>query len=270
MKNIPRILPLVGVAAVGVLALNALSGAKTFSDMTSGARAFAEEAAAKVAPKDDKNAAAETEKPAEKAAAKPAPVAACGPSAAALAKEAGLSPAELNILQSLRARSGQLDAREQDMDVQLKLLAAAEAKLDAKINTLNALKYKMEDVVGQGDNKTNAEVDRMVTVFSSMKAKDAAARLAVLDDSVRLPIAAKMKERALSMVLAAMPPAEAKKLTESLAKRYADNEAMKKGRAALAPGGDQAAVDAAAAEEAAKTAPAKAPARQPQRRPAKG
>lgn len=267
MKNIPRILPLVGVAAVGVLALNALSGAKTISDMTSGARAFAEEAAAKVAPKDKKDEAAQAEKPAEKAAAKPAPVAACGPSAAALAKEAGLSPAELNILQSLRARSGQLDAREQDMDVQLKLLAAAEAKLDAKINTLTALKYKMEDVVKQGDTKTNAETDRMVTVFSSMKAKDAAARLAVLDDSVRLPIAAKMKERSLSMVLAAMPPAEAKQLTESLSKRY-NSEAMDKGRAALAPGGDQAAVDAAAAEEAAKKAPAKAaPAK---RRPAQG
>ena len=265
MKNLPRILPLVGVAAAGVLAVNALSGAKSLPDMMSGAKAFAEGAVGKAPAQ---KAPAETVKPADKPAppAAPKPLA-CGPDAAALAKEAGLSPAELNILQSLRARSGQLDAREQDMDVQLKLLAAAEAKLDAKINTLTALKYKMEDVVKQGDTKTNAETDRMVTVFSSMKAKDAAARLAVLDDSVRLPIAAKMKERSLSMVLAAMPPAEAKQLTESLSKRY-NSEAMDKGRAALAPGGDQAAVDAAAAEEAAKKAPAKAaPAK---RRPARG
>ena len=42
--NIPRILPLVGVAAVGVLALNALAGARDLPGLVTGARAFAEEA----------------------------------------------------------------------------------------------------------------------------------------------------------------------------------------------------------------------------------
>jgi hypothetical protein len=50
-----------------------------------------------------------------------------------------------------------------------------------------------------------------------MKPKDAAARMTMLDDSVRLPIAAKMKERALSQVLANMAPGDAKILTERLA-----------------------------------------------------
>lgn len=45
MKNIPRILPLIGVAAGGVLAINALSGAKSLPDLVSGAKAFAEGAA---------------------------------------------------------------------------------------------------------------------------------------------------------------------------------------------------------------------------------
>ena len=54
-----------------------------------------------------------------------------------------------------------------------------------------------------------------------MKPKDAAARMAILDDSVRLPIAAKMKERSLSAIVGQMPPQEAKKLTESLAHRFA-------------------------------------------------
>ena len=39
-----------------------------------------------------------------------------------------------------------------------------------------------------------------------MKAKDAAPRMVLLDDSVRLPIAAKMKERSLSAIIAQMPP----------------------------------------------------------------
>ena len=45
MKPIPRILPLIGVAAGGVLAINALAGARELPDLISGAKAFAEGAA---------------------------------------------------------------------------------------------------------------------------------------------------------------------------------------------------------------------------------
>lgn len=228
MKNMPRILPLVGVAIVGVIGINALAGAQSLPDMVSGARAFAEEAA--------KGSKAPAAKGAEKAAAAtgaatdasarlpPAakPAAVCAPTAAELAKEAGLSPAELQVLQSLGARRGQLDKREQDMDVQLALMAAAEAKLDAKIKALTGMKGDIAKLMVDADAKEQAEIDRLVKVFEGMKPKDAAPRMVLLDDSVRIPIAAKMKERALSAIIASMPPAEAKKLTESLASRFAD------------------------------------------------
>ena len=45
MKSVPRILPLVGVAIGGVLAVNALSGARDLPSLLSGAQAFAEETA---------------------------------------------------------------------------------------------------------------------------------------------------------------------------------------------------------------------------------
>ena len=44
MKSVPRILPLVGVAIGGVLAVNALTGAKDIQGLLTGAQAFAEEA----------------------------------------------------------------------------------------------------------------------------------------------------------------------------------------------------------------------------------
>ncbi|MCR5874909.1 hypothetical protein LRS10_12435 [Phenylobacterium sp. J426] len=44
MNSMPRILPLVGLAIGGVLAVNALAGARDLPGMLSGARAFAEEA----------------------------------------------------------------------------------------------------------------------------------------------------------------------------------------------------------------------------------
>ena len=164
-----------------------------------------------------------------------------------MAKEAGLSPAELRVLQSLGARRGQLDQREQDIDVQLQLLAAAEAKLDAKMKALTGLKGDIQGLLGQVDAKKQAEVDRLVTVYQGMKPKDAAARMTLLSDDVRLPIAAKMKERALSQILANMAPNEAKILTERLAARMA-NPVVEKGKAAIA---DNAPANAAAPNAAA-------------------
>jgi len=229
MRNMPRILPLIGVAIVGVIGLNALAGAQSLPDLLSGARAFAEDAAkGGKADKPEKDAAKAPTGEAKDAAAAVAlppaakPAAVCAPTAAELAKEAGLSPAELQVLQSLGARRGQLDKREQDMDVQLALMAAAEAKLDAKMKALAGLKGDIQGLMVQANGKEQAEIDRLVKVFETMKPKDAAPRMVGLDDAVRVPIAAKMKERALAPILAAMPPAEARKLTEQLARRFSD------------------------------------------------
>lgn len=250
MKNVPRILPIVGVAVVGVLAVNAMAGAKSVPDLLSGAKAFAEGA------KPDKKAeAASAEGAASDAAAKApgaAPPRICAPSATDLAKEAGLSPAELRVLQSLGARRNELDGREKDIDLQMQLLAAAEAKLDAKIKTMNGLKGEIQGLLGQADAKADAEADRLVTVYSAMKPKDAAARMSLLDDSVRLPIAAKMKERVLSGVLAQMAPQDARDLTEKLAHRLSKAQSVLQAKAALAP------VAAAASPQAQAQAPAAA------------
>ncbi|WP_374469051.1 MotE family protein [Phenylobacterium sp.] len=271
MKSMPRILPLVGVAMGGVLAVNALAGARGLPELLSGAKAFAEETAkggkAEAAKPEAKAAAAQGKDAAAQAAARGA---ACAPTAAELARQAGLSPAELQVLQSLGARRGELDQRETALDTQIALLAAAEAKLDAKMRALNGLKGEVQGLLVQADNKEAAEIDRLVKVFEGMKAKDAAPRMVLLDDSVRIPVAAKMKERALSAILAAMPPAEAKKLTEALAKRFTDAKAAAMRAAAAAaepqPGAAPAAQQAAAppAQPARKAAAPAAPPAAPQ------
>ncbi|WP_309644040.1 MotE family protein [Phenylobacterium sp.] len=259
MKNMPRILPLVGVAIAGVIGINAVAGAQSLPDMLSGARAFAEEAAKGVKEPLSKDAPKAETGVAKDAAAKvalPPPgklPAVCAPTAAELAKEAGLSPAELQVLQSLGTRRGQLDKREQDIDVQLALMAAAEAKLDAKIKSLTGLKGDISGLMVQANGKEQAEIDRLVKVFENMKAKDAAPRLVGLDDAVRVPIAAKMKERSLAPILAAMPPAEARKLTELLARRFSDVKKVAEAANATA--------DAAAAGVKTPALPAKAPAK---------
>jgi flagellar motility protein MotE (MotC chaperone) len=265
VKNMPRILPLVGVAMGGVLALNALAGARGLPNLFSGAKAFAEEAA-KGAKKDGEKAATGDAKDASLAALPPpsiAPKPVCAPTAAELAKEAGLSPAELQVLQSLGARRGELDQRESDLNTQLALLAAAEAKLDAKVKALNGLKGDITNLLTEADQKEAAEIDRLVKVFEGMKAKDAAPRFVLLDDAVKLPIAAKMKERSLSAIMAQMPAPEAKKLSEGLAKRFVQAKAMAEAATQTA---NQAAAQTPgpqAAQTAAPPAAAAAPAAQP-------
>jgi flagellar motility protein MotE (MotC chaperone) len=289
----PRILPLVGIAIGGVVAINAIAGARDLPNLIDGAKAWAEEAAkpvkgAKGKAKAGKDAAADASATNTTAATgdatntaatgipglpppsiKPQPV--CAPTAAELAKEAGLSPAELQVLQNLGARRGELDARESDLSTQLALVAAAEEKLDAKAKALEGLKADVQNLLNQADGREQAEVDRLVTVYSGMKPKDAAPRMVLLDDTIRLPIAAKMKPRALSAILAQMAPADAKKITEGLAKRFSAAQTLAQNGIAAANAATPAAAPAQPAQAAAAAPPPakKAPARQAKRAPRK-
>jgi flagellar motility protein MotE (MotC chaperone) len=274
VKTMPRILPLVGIAIGGVLAVNALAGARDLPNLLSSGKAFAEDAvkggkSAKAAAKGkdakaDPAAPAATGDAANAAALQPVlpppsikPQAVCAPTAAELAKEAGLSPAELQVLQNLGTRRGELDQRQSDIDTQMALLAAAEAKLDAKAKALTGLKADVQGLLAQANGHEAAEVDRLVKVFEGMKPKDAAPRMTLLDDAVRLPIAAKMKERSLSAILALMPPVEAKKLTESLAKRFTAAQTLAQNAIAQADPKTPAPGAAAAADPKAKATPVK-------------
>jgi hypothetical protein len=117
----------------------------------------------------------------------------------------------------------------------VQLIAAAEAKLDSRIQQMNGLKTDIQGLLGQADQQTQAEADRLVRVYEDMDAKKAAAAMAILDDSVRLPIAAKMKERKLADVLKNMTPQDAKVLTEKLAERTAGSKLLADAKTALNP-----------------------------------
>jgi flagellar motility protein MotE (MotC chaperone) len=267
--RMPRLLPLVAVAAGGVLAINAVENGP---GIVGAARSFAEGVAHKSSDPGAaaaSNAAIVSPLPPDaspQAAPKPAPI--CAESPAQLAKEAGISPAELQVIQSLGARRGELDQREQGLSTELALIQAAEVKVDARIATMTALKGDMTTLLGQLDDKQQAEVERLVKVYEAMinnKPQDAADRFVLLSDEVRLPIAAKMKERALSAMLAKMSPPEAKRLTESLAARYVAQAAA--ARQAINPPPVAAAPTPPPAQTAqaapAPTPAAKAPARRP-------
>lgn len=247
MANLPRLLPIISVAVGGVLAMKAITSLDVLPDVFHQATAFAaDKKASGAAPKPAKKAAKGTgevskeDDPTESGAvdpslltaadasssAKPAAAEAataqppvCATSVKELAAQAGISPNELNILQSLGQRRQELDQREQGLNSREQLIQAADDKLDARVNQLQGLKTQIQALLDQA-NKTSADdTVRMVKVYESMKPKDAAAVLTTMSDEVRLPIAAGMKDRALAAILGAMTPDAARELTEKLTSR---------------------------------------------------
>ncbi|WP_339870593.1 hypothetical protein [uncultured Brevundimonas sp.] len=202
MSKIPRLLPLIAIAIGGVVAVRALGVAPGLFD---GAKAWAEEAVPAAAPGSTPGT--------------PAP-AVCALTPDQLAQQAGISPAELRIIQSLSARRTELDARDADFATTLPLMVAAEQKLDAKVQALAAIRTEVQGLLGQVDGREKEEVDRLVAVYSAMRPREAAAVFVGLDDGVLLPVAAAMRPRSLAAVLAQMPPAAARSLTEKLAHRF--------------------------------------------------
>ena len=265
MSKIPRLLPLIAVAIGGVVLVRAVGVAPGLFE---GARAWAEEAV-----------------PAGAAAAPVAAAAAvCALTPEQLAQQAGLSPAEMRILDALKNRRIELDARDVDLASMLPLLATAEQKLDAKVAALEAVKAEVRILLGQVSEQEKAETDRMVAVYSAMRPREAARVFATLDDDVRLPVAAAMRPRSLAAIMAQMEPAAARSLTEKLARRFEARQQLAAraaaASAAAAPATETAALAAAPPPRAtgetpppAPTADAPAPApvraaRPPARRPA--
>ena len=245
MSNIPRLLPLIAVAIGGVVLVRAVGVAPGLFE---GARAWAEEVA-----------------PAGAAAAPVAAAAAvCALTPEQLAQQAGISPAELRIIQSLQGRRTELDARDADLASMLPLLATAEQKLDAKVAALEAVKAEVRVLLGKVSEQEKAENDRLVAVYSAMRPREAARVFATLDDDVRLPVAAAMRPRSLAAIMAQMEPAAARSLTEKLARRFEARQQLAAraaaASAAAAPVAETAAPAATPAPRAAGAAPAPAPA----------
>jgi len=179
----------------------------------------------------------------------------CATSVDDLAKQAGISPNELNILQSLGQRRAQLDQREQQLNSRGQLIEAADSKLDARITQLADLKTQIQGLLDQATKVQDDDTTRLVAVYAAMKPKDAAAAMTIMSDDVRLPIASKMKDRALAAILGAMSADAAKDLTEKLAKRMQRADSLQQQLNKTTAGGPAAtgAAPAGAAKPAAPT-----------------
>jgi flagellar motility protein MotE (MotC chaperone) len=195
--RLDRLLKLLAVAAAGVLATDIIEGG---AGLAGSARSYAA-----VAPADPQ--------------AAPALAPPCARDAGEIAREAGISPGELAALEALKARGGELDRREAGISTEFALDQAAQAKVDARIAELKNLEGELKGLTSPAEGEKENELDRLAQVYQAMPPGPAAARLAALSNEVRLPIADRLRPRTLAAIVAVMPPADARRLTEALASR---------------------------------------------------
>ena len=130
-----------------------------------------------------------------------------------------LTDSEIELLQALSQRRRKLDDRARDVESREALLAAAETRIDEKLEELKRLRSVIEDLVSQYDAEEEAQLQSLVKIYETMKPKDAARIFEQLEMPVLLDVVERMNERKTAPILAEMVPSRAKEVTVELSNR---------------------------------------------------
>jgi flagellar motility protein MotE (MotC chaperone) len=131
------------------------------------------------------------------------------------------SASEVDVVNSLAKRRRELDTRENQLNTQANIIAAAEARVDAKIGQLKELQAQINALLVQHDQSQKDQITSLVKTYSGMKPAAAAAVFSALPDEVLIPVAQGLKPDALGEILSKMNPEAAQKLTVKLASKFA-------------------------------------------------
>ncbi|MEP3045995.1 MAG: hypothetical protein ABJL55_07935 [Roseibium sp.] len=206
-----RLLPLLGISASALLGLKLLGitlGPESAGIPVNGAVAQENSEASAPMPPGDAN-------------APPSPPPSTPPGQPVLpdSLEIGGSAAERAVLESLGKRRESLQEQEGQLDLREKLLRATEERLQKRISELKDLEKKIEETVGDGIKQEKDDVAGLVTMYESMKPKDAARIFDRLSMPILLKVVRQMKPRKMADILAKMSPEAAEKLTVAIASR---------------------------------------------------
>lgn len=135
---------------------------------------------------------------------------ACVPDAGAMA-----------MLESLRERERRIAEQEQKQAVRARSLDLAQGEVDRRLAELEAAERKLSATVAVADQAADRDVARLVSVYETMKAKDAARLFAEMDGDFAAGFLARMRPDAAAAVLAGLDPAKGYEISARLAGRNA-------------------------------------------------
>lgn len=130
-----------------------------------------------------------------------------------------VSPAERALLERLAERRRELEKRQSELDMRDTLLKAAEKKLQERLNELKDAEGRIVAATQQREEVELQRLKNLVTMYESMKAKEAAKIFEKLDIKLATDVARLIQPRRMSDILAQMTPESAQKLTVELASR---------------------------------------------------
>lgn len=130
--------------------------------------------------------------------------------------------AERAVLETLRARRAELEAREQAAAARELVVAAAERRLIGRVEELTAMQARLEALERERAAREDAGLRGLVKLYEGMRARDAALIFDELDLPVLVRIVDRMREAKAAPVLGAMRPDRARLLTAELARLRAE------------------------------------------------
>lgn len=231
------------VAAVALLALKGIGFLVAPSDAEVGpdglprfARALGY-ARSNYLPADPATTGSVPDKPKETPAAPPPPAEPAAPG-----RSSG-SPSERSILERLGERREELQQRARDIEAREKLLEEAERRLDAKAGEAKAPDERQAGAPNPAEDQEAAALKGLVTMYETMKPKDAARVFERLPHDVLVPVVRLIAPRKMAEILAGMSSDSAEKLTVALARRQGGPDGRSGASAAGLPANELPAVD---------------------------
>jgi len=131
----------------------------------------------------------------------------------------GFTQSEINLLQRLAERREEIDAMDRELRTREALLQAAEGRIGTRIEELKDLEQMIKDLLAEHSAQEQARIDQLVSIYATMKPKDAARIFNTLDMPILLRVIETMKERSSAAIMAQMTPERAKEVTTELARR---------------------------------------------------
>jgi flagellar motility protein MotE (MotC chaperone) len=133
-----------------------------------------------------------------------------------------MSAGERTLLEQLQERRKELEARSRDLDIREGLLKTAEQRIEARLEELKELEVKVDAAAAKKDEAEAARLKGLVTMYETMKPKDAAKIFDRLEMKILIDVATQINPRRMSEILAAMSTEAAERLTVELASRGGD------------------------------------------------
>ena len=130
-----------------------------------------------------------------------------------------VSASERAILERLQARRQEIEARQREIDIRESLLKSAEKRIEGKVEEMKAVESRISATQAEQKAAEAQRLKGLVTMYESMKPKDAARVFDRLEMSVLIEIASAIAPRKMSDILGLMSSEAAERLTVEMARR---------------------------------------------------